>query len=277
MEHMHLDDLIRRALAEDMGVRGDITTALTIPRGAQTRAVMRARGAGVAAGVAVAVRVFAVCGAGARARVADGAALAPGDVLLEVAGDAHAVLAAERVALNLAARLSGVATATRALVDAVAGTGAAVAHTRKTTPGLRALEIAAVRAGGGAAHRAGLGDAVLIKDNHIALAGGVGPALAAARAGAGHMTKIAIEVDTLEQLSEALDAGGAEVVLLDNMSVEDTKRAVSMVSGRAVLEYSGSVRPETARPFALAGVDVLSSGWITHSAPALDIGLDIST
>jgi nicotinate-nucleotide pyrophosphorylase (carboxylating) len=191
-----------------------------------------------------------------------------------ISGRARPVLAAERTALNLVCRLSGVATATRSLVDAIAGHKAKIVCTRKTTPGLRILEKEAVRLGGGANHRFGLDDAILIKDNHVALAGGVGPALQRAREHAGHLVKIELEVDTLDQLAEALDYG-FDAVLLDNMDPDTLRRAVGMVAGRAITEASGRITRETAPAIAAAGVDLISSGWITHSAPILDLGLDI--
>ncbi len=193
----------------------------------------------------------------------------------DIAGPARGVLAAERTALNLLSRMSGVATATRALADAIEGSKARIVCTRKTTPGLRTLEKEAVRFGGGANHRFGLDDAMLIKDNHIALAGGVKPALERARAHAGHLVKIELEVDTLDQLAQALEVG-VDAVLLDNMSPETLRRAVAMVDGRAVTEASGRISPETVAAVAATGVDLISSGWITHSAPILDIGLDIA-
>jgi nicotinate-nucleotide pyrophosphorylase (carboxylating) len=191
-----------------------------------------------------------------------------------ISGRARPVLAAERVALNLLCRMSGIATATRSLVDAIEGQKAKIVCTRKTTPGLRILEKEAVRLGGGANHRFGLDDAMLIKDNHVALAGGVGPALERARAQAGHLVKIELEVDTLDQLGEALEHG-LDAVLLDNMDPPTLRRAVEMVAGRAVTEASGRITRETAPAIAATGVDLISSGWITHSAPILDLGLDI--
>lgn len=277
MQRALLDPIITAALAEDLGGRGDVTSDLVVPADAVARAQMRARVPGVAAGVALAARVFEVCGVTVEVRAREGKSLEAGGVVLEACGPARAVMAAERVALNFACHLSGIATATVAMVAGTRGTKARITCTRKTTPGLRALEKAAVAAGGGASHRFGLGDAVLIKDNHIAIAGGVAPALAAARAGAGHMLKVAIEVDTLGQLSEVLAAGGADSVLLDNMSIEDTKRAVSMGTGRLVLEYSGGVTAQRVPEIAATGVDYISSGWLTHSAPALDLGLDIAS
>ncbi|MCH8952023.1 MAG: carboxylating nicotinate-nucleotide diphosphorylase [Proteobacteria bacterium] len=205
---------------------------------------------------------------------ADGDRLAPGDVLLSVSGAARAILAAERVALNFACRLSGIASATRAIADAIAHTRATIVCTRKTTPGLRVFEKRAVRAGGGGNHRWGLDDAMLIKDNHIAAGGGI-RVLARARAQAGHMMKIEIEVDTLDQLAEVLEAGGADNVLLDNMGPETLRQAVAMNAGRLALEASGRITLETAPAIAETGVDYLSAGWLTHSAGILDIGLDI--
>src|SRR5690606_38492183 len=204
----------------------------------------------------------------------DGDRIASGDTVLEVSGDARAILAAERVALNLACRLSGIATATAALVDAATPHQARIACTRKTTPGLRALEKQAVKAGGGANHRFGLDDAVLIKDNHIAVAGGVKTAIERARAAVGHLVKIEVEVDTLEQLDEVLPVG-VDVVLLDNMSPEQLREAVRRVDGRAITEASGRINASTVQAVAAAGVDVISAGWLTHSAPILDLGLDV--
>ena len=196
-------------------------------------------------------------------------------MVARIAGPARGVLAAERTALNLLSRMSGVATATRALVDAIEGSRAKIVCTRKTTPGLRTLEKEAVRLGGGANHRFGLDDAMLIKDNHLALAGGVKPALERARAYAGHLVKVELEVDTLDQLAQALEVG-IDAVLLDNMNPETLCRAVAMVDGRAVTEASGRISPETVAAVAATGVDLISSGWITHSAPILDLGLDVA-
>lgn len=203
----------------------------------------------------------------------DGGAVEPGDVIATISGPARALLTGERVALNFLCHLSGVASATASLVAAVKGTRAQIVCTRKTTPGLRALEKYAVRAGGGGNHRFGLDDAVLIKDNHIAIAGGIKPAITSARAHAGHLVKIEVEVDTLAQLEEAL-ALGVDAVLLDNMTSPELARAVAMTGGRAITEASGRITVETAAAIAAAGVDLISVGWITHSAAALDIGLD---
>jgi nicotinate-nucleotide pyrophosphorylase (carboxylating) len=203
----------------------------------------------------------------------DGSPVAPGDAVIRISGPARPILAAERVALNLLCRLSGVATATATLAAAAQPHKARIVCTRKTTPGLRALEKHAVRAGGGANHRFGLDDAVLIKDNHVAVAGGVRPAIARARAAVGHLVKIEVEVDTLDQLDEAL-AEGIDAVLLDNMNPDQLREAVRRVAGRAVTEASGRITVETVPAIAASGVDLISTGWITHSAPILDLGLD---
>lgn len=266
---------VREALAEDLGGRGDITTAATVPAGARAALRIVARESGVLAGSGAASMVFGQVDPAIELAwaLADGERFAAGAVLAEVRGPARGILTAERVALNFLGRMSGIATLTRRFVDAAAGTGCAIAHTRKTTPGLRALEVAAVLAGGGAAHRFGLDDAVLIKDNHVALAGGVAEAVRRARATAGHMTRIAVEIDRLDQLQEALDAG-AESILLDNFELADLKRAVDRAAGRATLEASGGITLETVRAVAETGVDVISIGALTHSAPCLDLGLD---
>ena len=275
-----MDDAVRRALAEDLGAPGlgaggDITTTATVPAHIQVRAVIAARSAGVLAGVPVAERVFELVDADVlvtRCKT-DGDAVAPGDVVMEIAGPARAVLTAERVALNFLGHLSGIATATAEIVRAVSHTKARICCTRKTTPGLRALEKYAVRCGGGTNHRMGLYDQVLIKDNHIAAAGGVTAAIAAAKNTTAPGTKIEVEVDTLAQLDEALSVG-VDQVLLDNMNPVQLKAAVARIKGRAVTEASGSITKATAPAIAEAGVDLLSVGWITHSAPSLDLGLD---
>jgi nicotinate-nucleotide pyrophosphorylase (carboxylating) len=269
-----LDDLVARALAEDLGDAGDITTRATVPPNVQARAVIAARKPGVIAGLPVAARVFAMVDAKLTItpRVSDGAAVAAGDVLMDIEGAAAAILTAERVALNFLGHLSGVATATNEIARAIAHTHAKVIDTRKTTPGLRALEKYAVRCGGGANHRMGLYDMVLIKDNHIAAAGGVAAAIKAAKRGAPKV-KIEVEVDTLAQLDEALGEG-VDQILLDNMSPAMMKEAVARVAGRAVTEASGSITKATAAAIAESGVDLMSAGWITHSAPSLDLGLD---
>ena len=270
-----VEDAVARALKEDFGDAGDITTSATIPADAKSKAVIAARKPGVVAGVDAALAAFRLVDPAISVSIEkdDGARVQKGDVILAIDGPARGVLSAERVALNFMGHLSGISTATAALVDAVKGTNAKIVCTRKTTPGLRAFEKHAVRCGGGHNHRFGLYDAVMIKDNHIAAAGGIAKALAAARAATGHMVKIEIEVDGLAQLEEAL-AHGADVVLLDNMAPADLKRAVAINKGRAVLEASGNVTIDTVRAIAETGVDVISSGWITHSAPNLDLGLD---
>lgn len=270
------EPLLRRALREDLGLAGDRTSDAILPRGAQARGRVVARSEGRVAGLTIATHAFRLLDPAARIEpaAADGSDAAAGSTLAVVAGEARALLAAERVCLNLLGRLCGVATATRALVRAVAGTGAGVVCTRKTTPGLRALEKYAVRCGGGDNHRYGLDDAVLIKDNHVAFAGGVRHAVERARAHAGHMVKIELEVDSLAQLEEALDLG-VDLVLLDNMKPATLRQAVDLTAGRAVLEASGGISLATARAIAETGVDLLSSGAITHSAPSLDVAFDL--
>lgn len=275
MSPLIVDDAVARALKEDFGDAGDITTNATIPAEAMAKAAIVARRTGVIAGIDAAIAAFRMVDPSITVSIDkdDGARVQKGDAILAISGPARGVLSAERVALNFMGRLSGIATATAALVDAVAGTNAKITCTRKTAPGLRAFEKHAVRCGGGHNHRFGLFDAVMIKDNHIAAAGGIAKALAAARAATGHMVKIEIEVDAIAQLEEAL-AHGADVVLLDNMTPAELKRAVEINQGRAVLEASGNVTIDTVRAIAETGVDVISSGAITHSAPNLDLGLD---
>jgi nicotinate-nucleotide pyrophosphorylase (carboxylating) len=271
-----VDDVIARALDEDLGVAGDVTTAATIPTSARAAADLVPRAAGVVAGLTIAARVFETVSQG-RLRTefgtADGARVVPGEVLATVRGPVRDILTAERTALNLLGHLSGVATLTRAWVDAVAGTNARIRDTRKTMPGLRALEKYAVRMGGGANHRMSLSDAALVKDNHVAAAGGVVHAFELVRAAQPGLP-IEIEVDTVEQAREVIDAG-AELVLLDNMAPADMRAAVEYAAGRARLEASGGLRLDRAREVAETGVDYLSVGALTHSAPVLDIGLDI--
>ncbi|RWB67657.1 carboxylating nicotinate-nucleotide diphosphorylase [Mesorhizobium sp.] len=270
-----VEPLVRAALLEDLGRAGDITTDAIVPADATATMVLAARQPGVIAGLDMAALAFELMDPRTEVAIvlADGSAAAAGDVVATVHGPARALLTAERTALNLLCHLSGIATQTAAIVDAVRGTKATIVCTRKTTPGLRALEKHAVRAGGGANHRFGLDDAVLIKDNHIALAGDIRTAIDRARAAAGHMVKIEVEVDTLDQLDIAL-AAGVDAVLLDNMSVEQLTEAVAMVGGCAITEASGRVAAQTAPAIAATGVDLISVGWITHSAPILDIGLD---
>ncbi|MCL4819833.1 MAG: carboxylating nicotinate-nucleotide diphosphorylase [Vicinamibacteria bacterium] len=272
------DDVVRRALAEDLATAGDLTTDAIVPESMAGRATFVSRAAGRVAGLDAALHALRVLDPSLQVEVlrGDGADVQPGDAIARVAGRTRALLTGERTALNLLCRLSGIATATREAVAATAGTRARVACTRKTTPGLRALEKYAVRVGGGVNHRFGLHDAVLIKDNHVALAGGVAAAIRRARAGVGHMVRIEVEVDTLEQLDAAL-AEGADAVLLDNMTPDQLRLAVARVGGRALTEASGGLTPATLRAVAEAGVDLISLGWLTHSAPALDIGLDAET
>ena len=270
-----IEPVVRMALAEDLGRTGDVTAQACIPEEARMSAVFSARQAGVMAGGAV-VRI-AVHAMDPKAtvtvKVADGEAFEAGAVLIAVEANARALLAAERTALNLLGRLSGVATLTRAYVEAVAGTKARIADTRKTTPGLRHLEKYAVRCGGGLNHRFGLDDAILIKDNHVAACGGVGEALKRARAAAGHLMKIEVEVDSLAQLEEALPHR-PDVIMLDNFSLEDLAKAVAMTAGAVTLEASGGVNLQTVGGIARTGVQVISVGALTHSASVLDIGLD---
>ena len=272
-----VDAVVRRALAEDLGQAGDVTTRAVISPTAESKAEIVARSDGILAGAHAATRAFTLVddGLSVRFHFDDGSALARGDVVAVVEGPAGSILTAERTALNFLGHLSGIATATNALVRAAEGTNARICCTRKTTPGLRALEKYAVRAGGGVNHRLTLDGAILIKDNHIAVAGGVRQALAAAQASAGPLTPIEIEVDTFDQLDEAIE-GGASVVLLDNMPPSMLSEAVERVDGRVRLEASGNVTIDTVREIALTGVDYISSGWITHSAPILDFGLDVS-
>jgi nicotinate-nucleotide pyrophosphorylase (carboxylating) len=270
-----VDPVVRAALAEDLGRAGDITAAACVPAGVRMAARFAARQPGRIAGLDCARLAIAALDPTARfeVKIADGEDAPAGGVLAEVEADARALLSAERVALNLLGRLSGVATLTAAFAKAIEGTSARITCTRKTTPGLRALEKYAVRCGGGINHRYGLDDAILIKDNHIAACGGVGPALQRARAAAGHLVKIEIEVDTLAQLDEAL-VFEPDVVLLDNFSLDDLRLAVIRAKRKVLLEASGGVTLETVRAIAETGVDVISSGALTHSAPVLDIGLD---
>ncbi len=268
--------VVRRALVEDLGLAGDLTTDAVVPPDALASGRVVARQPGRVAGIDVAAAVFAEVDRAVAAKplAADGDDVAAGAVLAEVAGPAAPILTAERTALNVLGRMCGIATATRDLVALVAGTGARVADTRKTTPGLRALEKHAVRTGGGVNHRFGLHDAVLIKDNHLVLAGGVGAAVAAARARVGHLVQVEVEVETLDQLDEAI-AAGADVVMLDNMTPAELRAAVDRAAGRVVLEASGGITPATIRVVAETGVDLISVGWLTHSAPILDVALDL--
>ncbi|MGO8844232.1 MAG: carboxylating nicotinate-nucleotide diphosphorylase [Methylocella sp.] len=270
-----IEPLVRGALLEDLGRAGDLTTDSIVPVEVLARAALVARESGVVAGLDLAKLAFALIDPEIAVEIAanDGSVVAPGAVIARISGPARGILTAERTALNFLGHLSGIASVTASIVAAVQGTKAKIVCTRKTTPGLRAVEKYAVRAGGGANHRFGLDDALLIKDNHVAIAGGVVPALRRARAGVGHLVKIEVEVDTLDQLREALGEG-ADAVLLDNMSLEMLAKAVAIVDGRAITEASGRVTPKSAPSIAATGVDLISIGWLTHSAPVLDIGLD---
>lgn len=271
-----VEEAVRAALAEDLGRAGDVTTQATIPANARACATIVARDCGVVAGLAAARAAVALTDPEIlfEAQATDGARVEPGSPIAHVSGPARAILSAERVALNFLGRLSGVATLTARYVSAVAGTSARICDTRKTTPLLRALEKYAVRCGGGVNHRFGLDDAVLIKDNHLAVAGGVIPALRAAKANIGHLVKVEIEVDTLDQLREVLDEG-ADAVLLDNMALDDLRCAVALVGGRMICEASGGVTLSNVAEIAKTGVNLISVGALTHSAPAFDVGLDM--
>jgi nicotinate-nucleotide pyrophosphorylase (carboxylating) len=275
MIRLLVEPIVRAALAEDFGRAGDITTDAVVPADREIDATIGARQPGVVAGLEAALMAFELLDPKLTIEVIcpDGSRVERGQTVARIRGKARPVLAAERTALNLLCRLSGVATATRQLADAIGNHKAKIVCTRKTTPGLRILEKEAVRLGGGANHRFGLDDAMLIKDNHVAMAGGVRPALQRAKAAAGHLVKIELEVDTLEQLAEALEEG-FDAVLLDNMGANTLREAVAMVGGRAITEASGSITRETVADIAATGVDLISSGWITHSAPILDLGLD---
>ncbi|WP_424934523.1 carboxylating nicotinate-nucleotide diphosphorylase [Amaricoccus macauensis] len=271
-----LEPLVKTALAEDFGLSGDVTSRSVVPHETHWKARIVAREAGVVSGMQIAALTFRMVDAEMQIRpvLHDGDACGPGDLLMEIEGRAHSLLLAERVALNFAGRMAGIATMTSAFVAETAGTEARIACTRKTTPGLRVIEKLAVIHGGGHPHRYSLADAILIKDNHIAAAGGVSQVLTAAHAVASHMLRIEIEVDTLEQLEEVIAAGGADVVLLDNMDTRTIRRAVEMVDSRMLTEASGNMRVERVAEVARTGVDYISVGALTHSARTLDIGLD---
>ncbi|WP_029008110.1 carboxylating nicotinate-nucleotide diphosphorylase [Azospirillum halopraeferens] len=276
LQPLMYESIVRATLLEDLGRAGDVTTDSIVPAGAVATARLSARKDGRVAGLEVALSAFRLLDPAMEAVVehGDGADVPAGGCIATLRGSARALLTAERTALNLMGRMAGIATATRTLVRAVDGTRARIVCTRKTTPGLRVLEKAAVRLGGGSNHRFGLDDAVLIKDNHIAIAGGIRPAVERARAAIGHMVKVEVEVDTLDQLRELLELP-VDAVLLDNMDPDTLRRAVELVDGRLLTEASGTVTLATVRPIAEAGVDMISCGWLTHSAPTLDIGLDM--
>ena len=269
--------MVEDALAEDLGRRGDVTSQATIPADMQAQLQIKARQSGVICGMDLARLSFALVDASIEfvAQVQDGETVAAGAVLATVKGNARHLLTAERTALNFMTHLSGIATATRQIVDSVAQYPAQITCTRKTIPGLRIVQKYAVRCGGGRNHRLGLDDAILIKDNHIAIAGDIKTAIEQAQHFAGHLIPIEVEVDTLEQLEQALEAG-VSLVLLDNMSPEILSQAVAMCKGRAKTEASGGITPETVRAAASTGVDFIAMGYLTHSTTALDIGLDFS-
>ncbi len=272
-----VEDAVRIALTEDLGRAGDITSQATIPPEAKARCVLASRQDGVVSGLDFVETSFRLMDPAIKVTrsASDGDAVSPGTVVAEISGPARSILAGERVGLNYIGHLSGIATATASFVARVAHTDAEIVCTRKTTPGLRSFEKYAVRCGGGMNHRFGLDDAVLIKDNHIAVAGGVRTAVARAKAFAGHLVKIEVEVDTLEQLLEAMKEA-PDAVLFDNMGPEMLAEAVKIVDGRALTEASGGVTLDTVKAIAEAGVDLISTGWITHSSPVLDLGLDIA-
>jgi len=272
------EPLVRAALLDDFGTAGDVTSEATIPEGTTARATLVARKPGVLAGIDAALFAFEELDANVRIDrlLADGDTLISGARIAEIAGDARAMLGAERTALNVLSHASGIATATARYVAAIpASATCTIAETRKTLPGLRALEKYAVRAGGGFNHRLRLDDALLIKDNHVAIARGIVPALDAARARAGHLMKVEIEIDSLAQLDEVLAHGGADVILLDNFCIADLHEGVRRIAGRAIAEASGGITLESIAEIAATGVDVISIGALTHSAIALDIALDI--
>ncbi|HWL48316.1 MAG TPA: carboxylating nicotinate-nucleotide diphosphorylase [Acidimicrobiia bacterium] len=275
MQRADYVEIVGRALSEDLGSEGDITSDSVVPRTAESKGSFVARGPGVIAGLEIAAYVFEALDPSVRfePKVEDGHRVDAGGIIAEISGHSRSILSGERTALNLLGRMSGVATATAELVDAVDGTGARISDTRKTMPGLRALDKYAVRVGGGMNHRFGLFDAVLIKDNHLVAAGEIADAVAAARAKVRPGVMIEVEVVSLEQLAQVLQTG-ADRVLLDNMGPEMLRQAVEMVDGPITLEASGGVTLENVRLLAETGVDIISVGWITHSAPQLDIALD---
>jgi len=276
LPRLMFEDQVRAALLEDLGRGGDITTDAIIPPTEQAKTALVARKPGVVAGLDVALLAFALIDPAIKVQVErpDGSRLAKGDTIATIAGPVRGILTAERVALNFLGHLSGVASATRVVVDAVAGTKARIICTRKTIPGMRNLQKYAIRVGGGFNHRFGLDDAVLIKDNHIAAAGGIKPAVERARAAIGHLVKIEIEVDTIAQLEEVL-AVGADAIVLDNMTVDQMREAVARVAGRVPLEASGGIRLDDLAAVAATGVDYVAMGQLTHSARAVDVSLKL--
>ena len=275
---LEIESAVTHALAEDLGRAGDVTSISTIPENLQGRAVIVAREAGVMSGLPIVAAAFRRLSPEIEIapHARDGAPVQRGATLMTISGNARAILGAERVALNFLGHLSGIATATAAFVARVSHTQARIICTRKTTPGLRALEKYAVRCGGGYNHRFGLDDAILIKDNHIAVAGGIEAVLRRAKKAAGHLVKIEIEVDSLDQLKQVLDVGLADVVLIDNFDLDSMRKAVAMADGRVVVEASGGITLASVAAIAETGVDYLSSGALTHSVRNLDVGLDIA-
>lgn len=271
-----IEPIVRAALIEDLGRAGDITTNAVVPADAVFSGAVVARQDGVVAGTQAAQIALHLVDPAVSISVVrpDGSAISAGETVMTLEGPARAVLTAERTALNMMCHLSGIASVTAELVAAVGNNKARITCTRKTTPNLRALEKHAVRAGGGVSHRFGLDDGILIKDNHVALAGGIRPAIQRAKTNLGHMVKVEVEVDTLEQLDEALSEG-VDAVLLDNMGPDTLRQAVETIDGRAISEASGRITAEKVPAIAASGVDIISAGWITHSAPSLDLGLDV--
>lgn len=272
-----IEDIVRAALKEDLGHGHDITTECVVPLDKDARAVVNARQSGRLAGIVAGLAAFTITDPDCEIELlkTDGEDVEAGEDIAIITGSARSILTAERTALNFMQHLSGIATLTKKYVDAIDGSGAKIAESRKTIPGMRSLAKQAVRLGGGMNHRFGLDDAILIKDNHIALAGGIYPALEMANQNAGHMVKIEIEVDTLDQLDEVLTHGGADIIMLDNFDVKDMVEAVKRINGRAIIEASGGVNLNTVADIADTGVHIISVGALTHSAPALDIGLDV--
>lgn len=275
LPYLLVEQAVRAGLLEDLGRAGDITSEAVIPESSRTMCVLEAREPGVVAGLDFARTAFSLIDPAIKftTLLADGTRLQPGDVIATIEGPSRGILSAERVALNFLGHLSGIATATRGIADAIAHTKARITCTRKTMPGLRFAQKYAVRCGGGANHRFGLDDAILIKDNHVAIAGGIRNVLRAAKKSAGHLVKIELEVDSLMQLGEALDEG-VDVVLLDNFDLPSLREAVALIDGRAISEASGRISPATAAAIAETAVDYLSAGWLTHTVRVLDIGLD---
>lgn len=273
-----IEPIVRSALTEDLGRAGDITTNAVVPADAVFKGAVVARQDGVVAGTQAARIALQLIDPAVSVSVVrpDGSEISAGETVMTLDGPARAVLTAERTALNMMCHLSGIASVTAELVAAVGNNKARITCTRKTTPNLRALEKHAVRAGGGVSHRFGLDDGILIKDNHVALAGSIRAAIQRAKTNLGHMVKVEVEVDTLEQLNEALSEG-VDAVLLDNMSPDTLRQAVETIDGRAISEASGRITAEKVPAIAASGVDIISAGWITHSAPSLDLGLDVGS